>query len=124
MADEQPKEQRKGIRHILPVTQWRKWILRKMGFSGFKDEPEPGFELTDINVYDEIKREINFGTIADLNDLMVNTELKWDGIPKEERPDKKADPNSAAGKMDQMIDYYANNFNDKEKLVYSEKVLF
>ncbi|MBS3113781.1 hypothetical protein J4448_01645 [Candidatus Woesearchaeota archaeon] len=115
MADEQPKEQRKGIRHILPVTQWRKWILRKMGFSGFKDEPEPGFELTDINVYDEIKREINFGTIADLNDLMVNTELKWDGIPKEERPDKKADPNSAAGKMDQMIDYYANNFNDKEK---------
>ena len=120
MADEQPKEQRKGIRHILPVTQWRKWILRKMGFSGFKDEPEPGFELTDINVYDEIKREINFGTIADLNDLMVNTELKWDGIPKEERPDKKTDPNSAAGKMAQMIDYYANNFNDQEK--FSVKV--
>ena len=114
-AQEQSKEQKKGIRHIVPITQWRKWLLRKMGFSGFKDESEPGFELTDINIYNNLKDEINFGVIGTLNQLMVNTELKWEGIPKEERPDKKTDPNSAAGKLGQMIDYYSNGFDQESK---------
>ncbi len=115
MADEQPKEEKKGIRHLVPITQWRKGFMRWLGFSGFKDETEPGFELTDINVYEELKREINFATIGRLNDRMVATELKWDGIPEEQRPDKQTDPESVAGKLGQMIDYYSNGFDQESK---------
>lgn len=86
--------------------------MRKMGFSGFKDETEPGFELTDVNIYDELKNEINFGTIGTLNKRMWEIEAEWDGIPRE---DKTPDPDSVAGLLKQIVEIYSNGFDAESK---------
>lgn len=78
MAEAMKESKKEGINKIFPTKNFFKRIGRMLGLP-FHYTPTPGYDIREIPTYDDLANEINFKAIAQLNELMVKTEGRWDG---------------------------------------------
>ena len=72
------------------------------------DAREEGFELTVTDIYKKLSSEIDFGTLKNLNNRMVQTEVEWEGIWQ----DKESNSKSAEGYWKKAIALYSDGHAD------------
>ncbi|MBI2647197.1 hypothetical protein HYW99_01860 [Candidatus Woesearchaeota archaeon] len=98
-----------------PIVINVKRFLRWLGFP-VKDRPETGFQQpTDLPIFKNLRNEIDFKILAELNDLQWKTELKWDGL-WDAKPDDLDFLKSAHGLWDQVVNVYSRGWESSDKI--------